>query len=348
MKAGVLVAKGDIQYLDWPDFEPAAGMLKVRMRACGICGSDIPRVHGDAAHFYPVVLGHEFSGDVVALGAGVENFAIGNRVAGAPLLPCLSCSDCQQGHYALCRNYSFIGSRAPGAFAEFVQLPARNAVKIQSVVSYEAGALFEPATVALHGLLQADYRGGGDVAILGGGNIGILTAQWAKLLGARTVTVFDIDDDRLALAKKLGADVVINTTWPDFAQSAAEWTDGRGYDFVFETAGQPATLQLGFDLVRNKGAMGCIGTPSRPVTFSPEQWEKLNRKEFHLTGSWMSYSAPFPGREWSLTADYFGTGALQLDASMIYRRFALSEIRNAFDLFLTPSAVKGKVLILND
>lgn len=348
MKAGVLYAKDDIRYADWPDFTPGPGMIKVRMRVCGICGSDLPRVLGDAAHFYPVILGHEFSGEVVEIGEGVDTIKPGDRVAGAPLMPCLKCDDCQQGNYALCRHYGFVGSRQPGAFAEYVEIPARNAIVFGENVTFEQGALFEPSTVAIHGLLHADFRGGCDVAILGGGNIGILAMQWANILGAKSVTVFDIDDDRLALAGRLGADHMINTKDADYLAQVMELTAGHGYDFVFETAGQPATIKIGYELTAGQGTLCCIGTPSRPVEFSPELWEKMNRREFKVTGSWMSYSAPFPGREWTMTAHYFGTGELKLEDSMVFKRMPLSQISEAFDMFRTPGLVKGKILLTND
>ncbi len=347
MKAAVLYAKGDIRCDDYREPQVGPGMLKIRVRACGICGSDIPRVLGDAAHYYPIVLGHEFSGEVAEIGEGVSGFGIGDRIAGAPLIPCLACADCQRGSYSQCKHYSFIGSREQGALAEYVVIPARNAVRIAGNVSYEMGALFEPATVALHGVLCAEFKGGGTVAILGGGNIGLLAAQWCRILGAQSVAVFDIDDDRLALAKKLGADAVFNVQATDFTSALKEYIGELGFDYVFETAGQPSTIQLGFDLTDAKGVMCCIGTPSRDVCYDAHLWEQLNRKEFRLTGSWMSYSAPFPGKEWYWTAHYFATGQLRLDDSMIFRRFPLCRVSEAFELYKDPSAVKGKVLILN-
>jgi L-iditol 2-dehydrogenase len=263
-------------------------------------------------------------------------------------MPCLKCEDCQKGNYALCRHYGFVGSRQPGAFAEYVELPERNAIVFNENVTFEQGALFEPATVALHGLFQADFRGATDVAVLGGGNIGILAMQWANILGARSVTVFDIDDDRLALASRLGAANTINTKDSDYLEQAMALTNGRGFDFVFETAGQPVTIKMGFDLTAGKGTFCCIGTPTRPVEFSAELWEKMNRREFKVTGSWMSYSAPFPGREWTLTAHYFGTGELRLEDSMVFKRTPLANIADAFDMYRIPGAVKGKILLTND
>ena len=204
MKAAVLYGNEDIRYADWETPECRPGTVKVRVRATGICGSDVPRVLHHGAHFYPIVLGHEFSGDVVEVGEGVEGIFAGDTVSGAPLVPCMKCADCQLGNFSLCRHYSFIGSREQGSFAEYVVIPAANAIRYDPSIPYEQAAMFEPSTVAVHGLLQARYRGGETVAILGCGTIGIFTLQWAKILGAKQIVAFDIDDGRLELAKRLG------------------------------------------------------------------------------------------------------------------------------------------------
>ena len=345
MKAGVVYGEKDIRYTEMEKPVPKKNEVLIQVKYTGICGSDVPRVNGDACHFYPNVLGHEFSGVVADVGADVTTLKKGDRVAGVPLVPCMECDDCKKGNYALCKKYSFIGSRQFGSFAEYVVVPEKNAVKFEDGVSFEQGAFFEPATVALHGLKRLDYKGGKTVAILGGGTIWLFTMQWAKIFGAAKVVVFDINAARLDLAKKLGADGVILTSQEDFKQKAMDLTDGKGFDFVYETAGNTVTMKMAFDLAANHAGVCFIGTPTKEISFTVEEWEKLNRKEMILTGSWMSYSAPFPGEEWRLTAHYFKTGALQFDASLIYEVMPLSDIANAFALFETPGAVKGKILI---
>lgn len=340
MKAGVLYGNRDIRYDDWETPVISEGELLVKVKMTGICGSDVPRVLHNGAHFYPIVLGHEFSGEVVEIGEGVTGFEIGDRVSGAPLIPCMKCNDCQNGNFSLCKNYTFIGSRIQGSFAEYVKLPAANAIRFDPSVSFEQGAFFEPSTVALHGLRCADYKGGRDVVILGGGTIGLFTMQWAKIFGAKTVTVIDISDARLELAKKLGADIVIN--------SAKEEVPKGRYDFVFETAGQVSTMHSAFEVAANKASVCFIGTPHEDMTFTPKQWENMNRKEFKLTGSWMSYSSPFPGEEWELTAHCFATGQLKFDPSLIFKKYPMNRIKDAFDLYLTPGAVGGKIMLYND
>lgn len=345
MKAGVVHGVEDIRYeeIETPKAEP--GKVLVKVKYTGVCGSDVPRVNQGMAHYVPIVLGHEFSGTVEETGEGVTSVKKGDRVAGIPLVPCMKCEDCQKGNYSLCKHYDFIGSHSFGSYAEYVLVPEKNVVKFSDDVSFEKGAFFEPATVALHGLERTDYKGGKNVAILGGGTVGLLTMQWAKIFGAKEVVVFDIVDERLELAKKLGATCGINTLKDGFMEEAKALTGGRGYDYVFETAGNTITMKMAFELAANKAEVCFIGTPTKDLTFTVKEWENINRKEFKLTGSWMSYSAPFPGHEWELVAHCFGTGELKFDDSFIFKKIPLSQIDTAFAMYKTPGAVKGKILI---
>ncbi len=345
MKAGVVHARNDIRYEEIDRPQVTAGTVLVKVKYTGICGSDVPRVNGDACHFFPNVLGHEFSGVVAEVGEGVTSVKVGDKVAGLPLVPCMKCDDCLKGDYSLCKHYSFIGSRQFGSFAEYVLVPGTNVVPFDPSVSFEKGASFEPATVALHGLERTGYKGGHTVAILGGGTIGMMTMQWAKIFGASKVVIFDIVNERLELGRSLGADDGINTLEEGFMEKAMALTDGKGYDYVYETAGNTITMKMAFALAANKAGVCFIGTPTRELSFTVDEWENMNRKEFTLTGSWMSYSAPFPGHEWSLTSHYFSTGELKFDDSFIFKKIPLSQIDQAFEMFKTPGLVKGKILI---
>ncbi len=345
MKAGVVHAKNDIRYEEIEKPVPQDDEVLIKVKYTGICGSDIPRVNGDACHFYPNVLGHEFSGTVEQTGKDVKNLKAGDKVAGVPLLPCMKCEDCQKGNYSLCKHYKFVGSSKFGSFAEYVVVPEKNAVKFADEVSFEQGAFFEPATVALHGLQRLDYKGGKKVAILGGGTIGMFVMQWAKIFGAKELVVFDIADERLALGMRLGATAGINTLNDDFMKQAMDLTDGKGFDYVFETAGNTITMKMAFELAANKAQVCFVGTPTKELTFTVKEWENINRKEFTLTGSWMSYSAPFPGQEWDNVAHYFKTGDLKFDDSFIFKKIPLSHIDEAFEMYKTPGTVKGKILI---
>lgn len=344
MKAAVLFASQDLRYTDFETPQINNQEILVKMKATGICGSDLPRVLGDGAHFFPIVLGHEFSGEVVEVGGEVTTIQVGDRIAGAPLVPCMKCADCQQGWYSQCKNYTFIGSRIPGSWAEYVKMPAINAVKLPEGVTYEQGALFEPATVSLHGLMVMDFRGGTDVAIVGCGTIGMLAMQFAKILGAKRIFALDIDPKKLELAKEYGADFCINTGDPDFKKQIQDLTAGRGFEMVVENAGIEFTEKLSLEIAGNKGNVMFIGTPSKPITLAPREFEHINRKELTVGGSWMSYSAPFPGKEWEMTGYYFQQGKLRFN-ELIDRIIPLSEINSAFKDLAVPGKVNGKILL---
>ncbi len=348
MKAAVLHGQGDIRYEDYPMPQLKAGHILIKVRAAGICGSDIPRVLGTAAHFFPIVLGHEFSGEVMEAGEGVTQFQVGDRVVAAPLVPCGVCNDCQEGSYALCKHYTFIGSRQQGGFAEYVVIPAANAVKFSSDYSFSQAALFEPAGVALHGLIQNSYLGGGTVAILGAGTIGVFTGQWAQIFGAEKVVFFDVDEERLKIATEITGGKGINLSLSNGREEAMKVTNGKGFSYVFGTSGASETINMAFSIAANKAKICFIGTPTGPVSFTAEEWELMNRHEFTVTGSWMSYSAPFPGREWTLTAEMMGQGRLKFDERFIYKKFSLAQCAEAFASFQHPGQVKGKILLVNE
>ena len=347
MKAAVLHANRDLRYEEIEKPKAGPGEVVIRVKATGICGSDIPRVLNHAAHFYPIVLGHEFSGIIDEIGEGVEGLKPGDHATAAPLRPCMKCPDCSRGNYALCKHYKFTGSSLFGSFADYVKVPAEGVVTFDESVPFEQAAFFEPYTVGLHGIRQAKMEPGKTVAVVGTGTIGMVTAQWCVALGARRVVAFDISQERLDLAMRLGCDAGINTLDADAKEKAMALTDGKGYDYVFETAGQNITQGLCFEIAANKATVCFIGTSSKDVTFPWKQFELMNRKEFYLTGSWMSYSAPFPGEEWLLTAEYMANGRLKFDRGLIFESFPMKDAWKAFEMYLTPGLVKGKLMLLN-
>ena len=348
MKAAVVVAYNDIQYMDIPAPEVCAGEIKVSVRHCGICGSDIPRVLKGNVHSFPQVLGHEFSGIVTEIGSGVSSVAIGDHVVGVPLVPCHKCEDCKNGNYSLCKHYSFIGSRQQGAMAEYVVVPEQNVIKISNSIPLDLAALFEPSTIALHGILISDFHPSATnhVLVIGAGTIALFTLQWCKILGAKNITVIIRNKEREGIVIKYGADKVLSSLDNGFEKVAMDVTKNRGFDYVLDAAGTPETIKTAMRLAANKSHVCFIGTPTQPVNFSVKEWELLNRREMIVTGSWMSYSSPFPGIEWQKTAECMADGRLHIDDDMIYTHFPLSEIKEAFKLYEeNASSVKGRIML---
>ena len=345
MYAAVTYGTDDIRYEQCETPVPGEGEVRVKVKFSGICGSDVPRVNSGAAHMYPMIFGHEFSGVIDAVGEGTSSRSVGDRVAGVPLVPCMKCDDCARGDYALCPEYSFVGSRRPGSFAEYIVLPEKNVFPLDEHIPFEKGALFEPATIGLHALFHTDFRGGKDALVIGCGTVGLFTVQWLRIMGAKRITAVNRSREKLKLAEKMGATDVISTLDVDYMEHLTALTGGRGYDYVFDASGSEQMMQQDYLLGANKAKICMIGTPAKDMSFPPRIWKKINWREMSVTGIWMSYSAPFPGPEWEMTSRCLRDGTLVCDDAVIDRIMPLSRASDAFALFKTPGEVRGRVLL---
>lgn len=346
MKALVIYKDGIVKVEEVPEPQIKPGYVKIKVAACGICGSDIPRVLDNKAHYYPIILGHEFSGVVCETGDNVDTVRLGDHVAGVPLLPCGHCEDCDNGNFSLCKNYSFIGSRLQGAMAEYVVVPEQNIVKLKNNLDLQDAALIEPLTVALHALKQNNHIAGKRVAVLGLGTIGALTAQAVKHMGASNVTAVVRNHNYDTLIRKIGMDSIVNTSEENWAATVQEITGSRGFDFVYETAGSVQTMKQAFQIAGNKAHICFVGTPKKELCFTVQQWEMMNRKEFYLTGSWMSYSGDFPGTEWKDAVEFLEKGYVKIYPEIVHRKVGLTESANIFDDYKNGNSVAGRNLIV--
>ncbi len=345
MKAAVLEEANRIVCRDVELPEPGAGQVRVRVSYTGVCGSDVPRALEGRVHAFPLVLGHEFSGVVEAVGEGVDAGLVGKRVAGIPLIPCMECADCQAGNFSLCKTYGFVGSRQAGSMAECVIVPAQNVFAVADDVTDLEAAFFEPATVALHGIELAKVRPGGTAIVLGGGTIGILCAQALSAYGIERVVVTRRTQAGFAPVMAAGLANVVATGEEGWQQRAFDLAGCTGFDYVFDTAGTPETILDAFEVAGNRATVCFVGTPKREVSFTVRQWENINRKELTVTGSWMSYSAPWPGVEWSKASELFAAGTMRIAEEMVDTVYPLAQTQEALQRFAAGGAVRGKILI---
>lgn len=345
MKALVIEANEKLVYKDLPVPSLKDDEVLVKVKACGICGSDIPRVLHNGTHFYPITIGHEFSGEIAAVGKTVTKYQGGERVTVAPLVPCRECEACEEGHPAMCSHYSFIGSRRQGAMAEYVVVPARNIVPIAHEVTFAQAAVIEPITVALHGVERAGAITAGKSALVYGcGTIGLLTLECLKAKGLERVYAIDIDDNKLAMAEKLGAYGVINSQKEDVEEY---FKNLGGVDYAFETAGVPFLQTQILNLTKKKGTVVYIGTAHGDVTFPPQVFEKILRGELNITGSWQSFTAPFPGSEWQAAAELLQSGKLKVDG-LITHQYPLKAGIEAFRTLTDRQSGAIKVMYVMD
>lgn len=349
MKALVLHAVGDLRYEDVPIPTPGAGEVLVRVAACGVCGSDIPRIFSKGTYRFPLICGHEFAGLVQQVGEGVSDFAPGDRVAVFPLIWCGACAACERGQYAQCESYDYLGSRRDGAFAEYVVAPARNLLRVPEGVTLQEAAMTEPAAVALHALRRAGgCQPGETVGIFGAGPIGLMVAQWARAMGASLVVLFDIVEEKIALAKRLGFLHAYHSAHDKPETVIATLTDGQGAHLCVEAAGVPSTLLQACVCARRGGGVVILGNPSANVEFPAGLLSQLMRREVNLYGTWNShYAVHSTDDDWHTTLRAMASGQLNLQP-LITHRVPLSRAIDTLHAMRDGKGFFCKVLIHPD
>jgi (R,R)-butanediol dehydrogenase / meso-butanediol dehydrogenase / diacetyl reductase len=255
----------DMRLEDVPEPAPGPGEVKIRVKWCGICGSDVHEYlagplllpvkapHPLTRKKAPLIGGHEFAGEVVQVDVSVKNTQVGDRVTVRPTIPCYQCFYCKQGRHIQCVMLGTIGGARDGAYAEFVVVPEDNVYKMPPPMTYETGTFTEPLACGVHAVKRSRMEPGCTVAVIGAGPIGLLTMQAALACGAAKAIVFETLPHRSRLAKDLGAAEVIDPTKTNPGKAIAELTEGRRAEIVFECAGPPAAMLLA-DTISGRGA----------------------------------------------------------------------------------------------
>lgn len=308
MKALVLKANADLRIEDREIPEaPVQGGVLVRIVACGICGSDIPRGFHHGAYHYPLVMGHEFSAVVEADYEGTR-FSKGDRVAVFPLIPNDPWEKAYQtGDYALCKSYDYFGSRRDGAFEEYLRVPAANLFKIPKHVDTVHASMTEPAAVALHGVRKLKISAGDTGMVIGGGPIGNMTAQWLRINGCDPVFVADIDRRKLDIARAMGFNV-INSAERDPVSEIMLQTSGEGIHHVVEACGLPQTFQQAIQVAATFGEVVFMGNIHGEFRMDEKEFSSILRRELTIYGTWNSKIVPVGQDDWSTVLKYMDRG----------------------------------------
>lgn len=343
MEAVKMYAPGDLRLeeTDVPAVKENEALVKVM--AVGVCGSDIPRINELGAHISPIIPGHEFSGEIVALGAGISGFAVGEKVTAPPLMPCYACKYCVAGHYSLCEQYNYFGSRCDGAFAQYVAVPQSNLVKIAPNVTYEAAATADPLANALHSVKRGRFTEKDRVCVFGVGPIGLYALQYMKHQKCAKLIAVDVDDAKLKIAKACGADVCVNPRECDPVQCVRDNTDGQGVDLALDTSGVPAVQHQAILSLDKLGRMVFLGISHKPLDLTEQAVDKIMRHELELIGSWNSFSKPFPGWEWTHGAELLRDGAIDAK-SIITHRLPLKDAPDTFKKIAKKELQYSKII----
>ena len=329
MKAAILHAPRDLRIEDRPDPQPGPNQVVVRIRAGGICGSDLHYYQhggfGTVRLRQPMILGHEIAGEIAATGPGVQNLPPGTPVAVNPSLPCNACRFCLRGQQNHCLDMRFYGSamRTPhvdGGFRELLLCEATQAVPLPPGLSIQMAAFAEPLAVCLHAVRQAGPLLGARVLVTGAGPIGMLAIMAARQAGAQEIVATDILDAPLALARKLGADHTINTADPT-ALDPYKAEKGQ-FDAALEASGNPRALTNAFETVRPGGTIVQIGIANTEMTLPINM---LTAKELTLRGTFRFHEE----FAWAVTA--LASGAID-PAPLLTEVVPLGEAVRAFDL----------------
>jgi L-iditol 2-dehydrogenase len=337
MKAIVKFAKGygNIEIREIPEPKIKENEVLIEIKAAGICGSDLHHYEVGDNITIPVVLGHEFSGDVVEIGNGVKGWKLGERIVSETHAhACYECYLCRAGDYHLCKDRKGFGSAVDGAFTQYLAVPARLLHRIPDNLSYPEATLLQPAADIVHAVItHTTVRPGDTVVVIGPGPMGILTVEVSRAVGAGQVIIVGLErhKERMEIAKKVGADFIINGSKENVVERVNELTEGRGANVVFEASGSKAAFLQGLEILAKKGQLMVIGAHTQPVEIVVRVLQKAEQSIKGSTKStWVDYE-----RAIQLTK----TGRLQLEP-LIGDVLPIAEWKKGFDLALSKKVCK--------
>ncbi|SKC36329.1 zinc-dependent alcohol dehydrogenase [Maledivibacter halophilus] len=345
MKAARFIGPEKIEYSDVPKPQIEKDEVLIKVKAVGICGSDMELYYGEHNYIkkgltkYPLIPGHEWSGQIEEVGSDVSDFKVGDRVTGDVSLGCGKCNMCKSGRFNLCPNRVVIGSykNRDGAFAEYIKLPYKNVYKIPDNISYEEAAMVEPAATAAYGVIKGKVGYGDTVLVIGDGSIGQLSMQCAKIAGASKVFVVGSWDEKLEIAKSTGADAVMSYKKDDVLAKVDELTGGVGVDVVIESSGNIKTVNQSLHAMKPGGKVILLS-----LYTTPEFMAEINliiTKDAEVIGVLASPNTFKP------TLDLMESGRINV-RPLITQKFPLSKAQEAIDTIADRSICTIKPVLI--
>ena len=321
MKAGQITQPNEVRVVNVDVPAVGADDVLIRVRAAGICGTDVHILRGEYEANYPIIPGHEFSGEVVSTGANVTRFRAGDRVTADPNIPCNRCSFCQRNEPNQCRHLKAIGVTRDGGFAEYVTAPEANVFPIGDI-SYKAAALIEPLACVVWGLQQVAVQPGDSALVFGAGPMGCLLLQAVKHAGAARVVAVDTVEWRLRMAAELGATETVLADADSFAR--LNQLEPDGFNLVADATGVPSVLEGAFQYARPRGKVWVFGVTPRDARVSFPPYDVF-RKDLKVIGSF-AVNRTFPQ-----SIALIQQGAVKVEP-LVSHELSLDEFGRGFDL----------------
>jgi len=340
MKALVYYGPGDLKLENWETPEPKEGEVRLKLQYSSICGSDLDAYRAASNRFRPpLILGHEASGIVDAVGSGVSSLKVGQKVCCNPPIYCGTCWYCQHGHYNVCPNRLSLGNsvgvdKCNGTFAQYICLPAYTLIPLPDNMSLLHASMMEPLSVGYHAALNGAFTPGETVVILGVGPIGLFTVMCLRATGAGKIICCDRSKARLNLARQLGAEV-IDVDETDSGQAVKEATGGRGADRTIICAGAPGLLKQAIQMTRNCGDVVLVGMIQSAVEFNPMD---IFGRDINIISSYTFTDEMFS------SVKAVSNGKIDLDP-IISSIYSLENGKDAFDALATPGNEELKIVI---
>ena len=334
MKASRFLGNKTFAVTDLPTPHAGPGELVLRNQVCGVCGTDVHIYHGEPGSADvnpPVVLGHEYSGEVVEVGEGVTGFAVGDHVTVDSNIYCGHCAYCQNGKKQLCPSMEAIGVTRDGGFAQYSLIPASQAFKLEPTVPWEAAAMAEPLACCLHGIDLAGIQVGDKVCVVGGGAIGLLMVQLARLSGASQIVLSEPNEKRRQVGLQLGANAALDPTRPDAQEAFAQVLDG-GANVVIECVGNVPAVKSAFQFAGKGATVLLFSVPKVDATFDLPLFD-VYKKELTIKGSFVN-----PDTHARAVA-LINSGKVDFDP-IITHRFTLDQLPEAIAMQMSDASIK--------
>lgn len=333
MKAYVLHGVDDLRFEDVSVPELKDSEVLVKIMAAGICGSDIPRIYQTGAHVQPLIPGHEFSGQVVQIGRAVDAGWMSKRVGVFPLIPCHACKPCLDENYEMCRNYSYLGSRCNGGFAEYVAVPVDNLIELPEQVSYEAGAMLEPMAVATHAMRRLTIEPDQNVVVCGLGTIGLMLVMFLKEQGIKNIFAIGNKEFQKEQAMKRGiaSDCYCDCREMDAEQWILQHTNENGADVFFECVGKNETFSQAVSSTAPAGDIMLVGNPHSDMMLSQNIYWKILRNQQRIFGTWNSSFKHEITDDWHYVMNRLKEGRIEPE-SLISHRYSLENLEQGFQI----------------
>ncbi|MEO1769259.1 galactitol-1-phosphate 5-dehydrogenase [Candidatus Enterococcus ferrettii] len=345
MKAAVLNEFNSFNLRKMNRPTPRGSEVLVKVKAVGICDSDIRQVESGGRHKTAKIIGHEFAGVVEEIGSEVSSLQVGTRVTAVPFIPCGECSDCQRGDQHWCEEGKQLGTHLSGCFAEYVLVPEENVLPIGETIAFEEAVMLEPIAEIVHGMEKLAIKASDTVAVFGLNTFGLLNVQWLRQAGVKRIIGLDTDRNNLWEAKLHGVTDTIDLLRDSIEEQISQLTEGRGVDVAIECIGLSIAEEQCLLITKKGGTIGFYGQAPSNVMLRQQAFTNIFLREYTIMGLSSAYSAPFPGNEWAAALSLIEQKRLE-PGTLISHRFTLDDIMLAFDLAMNKDIASWQVLLV--